>query len=115
MGGPGSAIGMLQQVGAEFTGATGVKVEVVASLGSTGAVRALADVLLDMAVPARPLKSDESAPGLRQVAVLRTAYVIATSHPNPNELKSADLASIFEAEKSDLDRWYADPDYSSPA
>ena len=43
LGGTGTAIGMLQQVGAEFTAATGVKVEVVASLGSTGAIRALAD------------------------------------------------------------------------
>ena len=43
LGGTGSAVGMLQQVGAEFSAATGVKVEVVASLGSTGAVRALTD------------------------------------------------------------------------
>jgi phosphate transport system substrate-binding protein len=99
VGGTGSAIGMLQQVGAEFTAADGGKVEVVTSLGSTGAVRALADGLLDIAVPAQPLKSDESATGLRQVAVLRTAYVIATSHSNPNGLQSADLAGIFAAEK----------------
>jgi phosphate transport system substrate-binding protein len=98
LGGTGSAIGMLQQVGAEFTAATGVKVEVFASLGSTGAIRALADSLLDIAVPARPLKSDESAAGLRQVVVLRTAYVIATSHSNPHGLKSADLAGIFATE-----------------
>jgi phosphate transport system substrate-binding protein len=98
LGGTGSAIGMLRQVGDEFTAATGVEVEVVTSLGSTGAVRALADGLLDIAVPARPLKSDESAAGLRQVAVLRTAYAMATSHSNPNGLQSADLAKIFAAE-----------------
>jgi phosphate transport system substrate-binding protein len=99
IGGTGSAIGMLRQVGAEFTAATGVEVEVATSLGSNGAIRALADGMLDIAVPARPLKSDESAAGLRQVAVLRAAYVIATSHSNPNGLKSADLAGIFAAEK----------------
>ena len=99
VGGTGTAIGMLQQVGAEFTTATGVKVDVVSSLGSTGAIRALTDGLLDIAVPARPLKSDESAAGLRQVAVLRTAYVIATSHSNPGGLKSTDIAKIFAAEK----------------
>ena len=55
--------------------------------------------MLDIAVPARTLKSHESAAGLRQVAVLRTAYVIATSHPNPGSLKSADIAKIFAAEK----------------
>jgi phosphate transport system substrate-binding protein len=100
LGGTGSAIGMLQQVGAEFTAATGVKVEVVASLGSTGAIRALADGVLDIAIPGRPLNANESAAGLRQVAVLRTAYVIATSHFNPNGLKSAELAGIFAAEKA---------------
>jgi phosphate transport system substrate-binding protein len=100
VGGTGSAIGMLQQVGAEFTAATGVKVDVVTSLGSSGSIRALADGLLDIAVPARPLKSDETAAGLRQVAVLRTAYVMATSNSKANGLKSADLAKIFASEKS---------------
>src|SRR6202142_1168391 len=99
VGGTGSAIGMLQQVGAVFSAATGVTVEVVPSLGSTGAVGAISDGWLDIAIPARPLKPDEAAAGLRQVEVLRTAYVIATSHSNPNGLKSADLAGIFAAEK----------------
>jgi phosphate transport system substrate-binding protein len=99
VGGTGSAIGMLQQVGAVFSAATGVTVEVVPNLGSTGAVSALRDGWLDVAIPARPLKPDEAAAGLRQVVVLRTAYVIATSHSNPNGLKSADLAGIFTAEK----------------
>ena len=95
----GTAIGMLRQVGAEFTAATGVKVDVVASLGSSGAIRALTDGVLDIAVTARPLKSDETAAGLRQVAVLRTAYVIATSHFNAPGIKSVDLAKIVAAEK----------------
>jgi phosphate transport system substrate-binding protein len=99
LGGTGSAIGMLQQVGAEFAAMTGVKVEIVPSLGSSGAVLAIGDGWLDIAVPARPLKPNEAVGGLRQVAVLRTAYVIATSRSNPNGLKSADLAGIFTAEK----------------
>lgn len=99
VGGTGSAVGMLQQVGTQFTAATGVKVDVVASLGSSGSLRALADGLLDIAVPARPLKSDESAAGLRQATVLRTAYVMATSHFETTGLKSADLAKIFASEK----------------
>jgi phosphate transport system substrate-binding protein len=102
-GGTGSAIVMLRQVGAEFTAATGGKVEIVTSLGSNGAIRALADGMLDIAVTARPLKTDETAAGLRQVAVLRTAYVIATSHFSAAGLKSADLAKIFAAEKPTWD------------
>ena len=49
LGGTGSAIEMLRQVGAQFTAATGVKIDVVFSLGSTGAIRALADGVLDIA------------------------------------------------------------------
>jgi phosphate transport system substrate-binding protein len=100
IGSTGSAIGMLQEVGAEFTAADGGKVEIVASLGSTGAIRALADGVIDIAVSARPLKADEVAAGLSQVTVLRTAYVLATSHRSPYALNSADLPRIFAAEKA---------------
>lgn len=99
IGGTGSATGMLRQVGAQFTAASEVKVEVVPSLGSSGALSALGDGVLDMAFSARPLKEKESGKGLRQIAVLRTAYVIATSYRNPNGLKVADLPRIFTSEK----------------
>jgi phosphate transport system substrate-binding protein len=100
MGGTGSSIGMLRQVGGEFAAATGgVKIEVVPSLGSSGAIHALADRKLDIAVSARPLKPAESAKGLHQILVLRTAYVLATSHRNPNALKTVDLPKIFSASK----------------
>ena len=95
IGGTGSALGLLQQVGAEFTSAAEIKIEVVRALGSTGAIRALADGKLNIAVSARPLKADEAAAGLAQVAVLRTAFVFATSHRNPNGLKSGELARIY--------------------
>jgi phosphate transport system substrate-binding protein len=100
MGGTGSSIGLLQQVGDEFAAAVGgVKVDVVPSLGSSGGIRALADGKLNIAVSARPLKPAEAAKGLRQVLVLRTAYVLATSHRKPNELKTVDLPKIFAAGK----------------
>ncbi len=98
-GGTGSAIGMLHQVGADFTAATGAKVDVVPSLGSSGAIHALADGKLDLAVSARPLNPTEAAVGLTQVLVLRTPYVLATSHRVPNALKAADLPGIFTANK----------------
>jgi phosphate transport system substrate-binding protein len=99
-GGTGSAIELLRQVGAEFTGTTGVKVVVYPSLGSAGAIRALADGKLDIAVSARPLNADESPGGLTQVMAVRTPYVLATSHPNPNGLKAADLPGIFSDSKA---------------
>ena len=100
MGGTGSSIGMLRQVGGEFAAAAGgVKIIVIPSLGSSGGIHALADGKLDVAVSARPLKPAEAAKGLRQVLVLRTAYVLATSHRKPNGLKTADLPKIFSASK----------------
>ena len=99
LGGTGSALGLLRQVGAEFANAAEIKIDIVPSLGSAGAIRALADGLIDMAVSARPLKTDEAAAGLSQVMVMRTAYVFATSHRNPNGLKSDDLARIFAVDK----------------
>jgi phosphate transport system substrate-binding protein len=100
MGGTGSSIGMLRQVGGEFAAAAGgVKVIVIPSLGSSGGIHALTDGKLDVAVSARPLKPAEAAKGVRQVLVLRTAYVLATSHRKPNGLKTADLPKIFSASK----------------
>ncbi len=99
LGGTGTATEMLSQVGAQFTAASEVKVDVVHSLGSTGAIRALADGKLDIAVSARPLKADESAEDLRQVSILRTVFVLATSHREPKGLKAGDLPKIFAAEK----------------
>jgi phosphate transport system substrate-binding protein len=99
MGGTGSALGLLRQVGAEFTAATEVKIDVVPALGSSGAARALIDGKLDLAVSARPLKAEDAAAGLIQVAVLRTAFVFATSHRKPNGLKSGELARIYAGDQ----------------
>jgi phosphate transport system substrate-binding protein len=96
-GGTGSALGMLRQVGNEYAAASGVTVEVVPSLGSSGALHALADGKLDVVVSARPLKPKEAAAGLRLVLVLRTPFVLATSHAQPQNLRAADLPKIFEA------------------
>ncbi len=97
VGGTGTASGMLQQVGAAFGAASGIKVVVISSLGSSGAIRALAERRLDIAVSARPLRAAEAAASLIQVGSLRTSYVIATSHRNPNGFKSTDLADIYKS------------------
>jgi phosphate transport system substrate-binding protein len=100
-GGTGTSLGMLQQVGGDFATASGgtVKVEVVPGLGSSGSIHALADGKLDLAVSARPLTRAEAARNLRVVLVVRTPFVLATSHPNPQSLKPADVLKIFEAKQ----------------
>jgi phosphate transport system substrate-binding protein len=99
VGGTGSSLGVLQQLGADFA-KRDVTIDVIPGLGSSGAIHALQDGKLDLAVSARPLKADETAAGLRQVAVLRTAFVLATSRADSVALKRADLPGIFTAEKA---------------
>lgn len=102
VGGTGAAIGMIENVGHAFTGTGGAELIVIPGLGSTGAINALADHNLDIAVSARPLKPAERAVGLQQIVVLRTAFVLATSHRHPNGLKTADLPALFAADRP---RW----------
>lgn len=95
MGGTGSATEVLRRIGGDFMRASGIDIEVIPSLGSTGAIRALADGRIDIAVSGRALTENETAAGLRQSLVLRTAFVFATSKPDPNGLKSSDLPAIY--------------------
>lgn len=97
VGGTGTAIGFLHEAAAKFAADTGGKVVVIPALGSAGSLRALIDGKLDLAVAARPLKGDEVAAGLRQLLVLRAAYVMATSRHDAGELKAADVAKIYAA------------------
>jgi phosphate transport system substrate-binding protein len=103
LGGTGAAAEMLRQVGVPFTAASEIGVTVIPNLGSAGGIRALADGNLDIAVSARPLKPDESGAGLKQVAVLRTAFVLATQQRQKNGLKVSDLPRIFSADKPTWD------------
>lgn len=99
IGGTGSSIGMLGKVGAKFTAATGTGVRVIPGLGSSGSIRALTDGKLDIAVSARPVKPAELAAGVRQVMMVRTGFVLATSYPKPKGFKVADLPGIYMADK----------------
>jgi phosphate transport system substrate-binding protein len=102
VGGTGGAMEMMRQVAAAFGPASGVKTEVITSLGSSGALRALSAGMLDIAVSARKLEPVETARGLVAVLVARTALVFVTSHPKPNSLKSTELIDIF---KSTAPKW----------
>jgi len=90
---------MMRQVGAEFTNAAEIKLDVVSSLGSSGAIRALVDGVIDIAVSARPLKAMRPPPA-EPVMVMRTAYVPCDLASPSNALQSADLPRIFAAEKA---------------
>jgi phosphate transport system substrate-binding protein len=103
-GGTGAATELLHQLAAEFGKETGYRTQVVASLGTTGGLRALADDHLDVAVAGRALKPEEKAKGLKVAMVMRTPFVLVTSHRAPSGLASADVVRAF----ADPDQSWAD-------
>src|SRR5919198_1706517 len=93
VGGTGAATELLRALGAAYYARGGDSVEVIPSLGSTGALRALADGVLDLAVSARPLDPQEAA-ALVVLKKMRTPFVLATSHHRPGGIKRDDLAEL---------------------
>lgn len=94
MGGTGSATALLKQVATEFNKQHG-GAEVVGSLGSTGAIRALADGVIDIAVSGRPLTAEEETRGLKVALTMQTPFIFATSQKNPRGLSAAEIVQAF--------------------
>lgn len=98
LGGTGGIIEAMRQVAPHFKAATGIEMDVVAGLGSSGAIRALGDRVLDVVAAAREVKPDEAKTPLVARAFARTALVFVTSHAKPNGLKTGDIAGIYAAD-----------------
>jgi phosphate transport system substrate-binding protein len=97
MGGVGAATMLLPGLFEAFEGSRTVKLKVFPSLGSSGGLRALTEGVLDAAVSGRPLTEQERAAGLKPVLSIRTPFVLITSHPRPNGLRSSEIADIFKS------------------
>lgn len=97
VGGTGAVTEVLRQLAPAFAADTGISLSVVPSLGTSGANSAVADGKLDMAIAGRELRENEKARGLQVVGVLRTPFGFVTSRPGPDDLKSADIAQIYQA------------------
>jgi len=100
VGGTGGASGMLKFLAATIASENGTEVEVIPSLGSSGAISAVADGVIDIAVSGRPLKPAESAKGLTATFVTRTPYVMVTSRPAHHGLKSVDISKFYNNAKA---------------
>jgi len=98
LAGTGGIIEAMRQLARPFATATGIELEAIDGLGSTGALRALADGMVDVVAAARDFNPDEAKGPLESRPFARTPLVFATSHPKPNGLKSSDLTSIFASE-----------------
>ena len=100
VGGTGGATALLEQLGRPFTQQTGIAVEVIPSLGSSGGTNAVADGMLDLAISGRPLSAAELARGLVTVATVRTPYVLATSHPHPPAMAEREVIQAYASVKA---------------
>lgn len=95
LAGTGGIIEAMQQIAPSFKAATGDELAVTVGLGSSGALRALADGVLDLVVSAREITPAEAKGKLVARAFARTPLVFITSKRKPNGLKTSDIAPIF--------------------
>lgn len=78
-----------------------IRVEVPASIGSSGGIKAVTESAIDIGLVSRPLKSEESELGLTALPYARTAVVVGV-HPTVTEDETTfeDLVNIYKGIKS---------------
>ena len=82
---------------------TDVRIEIPASLGSTGGIRAAADGAITVGLVSRPLRESEKGLGLTVLAYARSPIILAV-HPTVAEdaITADDLVRIYQGTKT---RW----------
>lgn len=98
--GSGTVYQFLQRVSADFTRQTGIEVENIQNLASSGSLTALTEGVIDIAVSGQLLSEEETARGLKAALTLRTPFVLATSHPQPQSLSIADVVEAYATGKT---------------
>lgn len=104
IGGTGSALGLADGLGRAFVEKEpDTRIQVLPSLGSSGAIRALLDGAIDVAVTARSLAPEEAAAGLLETRLGRSPFGLVTSHPAPASIARDELASLY---RDPAPRWH---------
>lgn len=81
VGGTGAALGTMRQLGEAFARAhPGVGVRVMPYIGSTGAIRGVAEGVIQVGITARPLGSDEQSLPVRVIPYAITPFIFI-AHP----------------------------------
>lgn len=99
IGGTGSSIELLRRLAPAFKADSGITLDVIPGLGSSGANRALMDGKLGLSVAGRDVRDKEVAKGLKVVTTFRTPYGLASSRPNPGDIKSAGVTAFYGADE----------------
>ncbi|HET9594032.1 MAG TPA: substrate-binding domain-containing protein [Anaeromyxobacteraceae bacterium] len=102
--GTGTALGAMRRVAAAYGKASpGGSVQVLPSLGSSGAVKAVADGAIDLALTGRPLKPDERSRAIVALPYARTPFVLAAGpRVGVTGLGTEELVRIY---RGDLATW----------
>ena len=102
MSGTGSALGTLHLLADAYGKANpGHRLRVLPSVGSSGAIGAVADGALDVAIAGRPLRAPENARGLVAIQYARTPFVLAVGpRAGVSGLTAGDLARIYRGERT---------------
>ena len=95
VGGTGAASEMLRRLAPAFKADSGIDLEVIPGLGTSGGNNATIDGKLGMAFSGRDLRDKEKAAGLKSVGNLRTPFGLATSRATPERLKSTEIAALY--------------------
>jgi phosphate transport system substrate-binding protein len=95
IGGTGAVNAVLGQLAPAFKADTGLTLDVIAGLGTSGAINAVADGKLDLAVAGRDSRETEKTRGLRMAANFRTPIGLATSRAGPDDVKSREIAYLY--------------------
>jgi phosphate transport system substrate-binding protein len=99
IGGTGAVIPLFGQIGPAFTADTGITLDVIPGLGTSGAIGAVGDGKLGIAFSGRPLRDREVAKGLKAVATWRTPFGFVSSRRGPDNFEKARIVAIYGADR----------------
>jgi phosphate transport system substrate-binding protein len=95
-GGTGATTILMNRLGDAFSARNpGISIEVIPSLGTSGAIEALANSAIDFAVAARALKPEEQARSLTGLPIGRTPFGFVTSYSKPPSFTTSELTAIY--------------------
>ena len=100
IGGTGSGLGTIRLFTAAFEKKhPGIKVKVLPSIGSSGAIKAVSQGALDIGLISRQFKTEELKLGLKVVDYAKTPFVFVTGKKvNITGLSHAELVKIYKGE-----------------
>ncbi len=95
IGGTGAALALTRSLSAAFAAAQPTdRLDVAVGLGSGGAIAAVAEGVLQIAVAGRGLTAEETAKGMASVPFLRTPFIFVTARAPAPKLTTANVVAI---------------------